>query len=359
MKVIYSGIIFVLVIVLALFGVNQYIAYQERVQFSGNALNLYNWGDYIDPELIQQFQDETGIQVVYNTFDSNEAAYNKVKQGGSAIDVMIPSDYTISKMTKEDMLLPLNKALIPHFSFLDETFLKKSFDPENTYSAPYFWGTVGILYNKSMVETAPTSFKDLWDTRYKNNVLLVDGAREIIGMALNSEGYSLNSRDLNELNQASDKLRLLAPNIKAVVGDEIKTLMANNEAAMAVIWSGEAAEAMSNNEDLDYVIPSEGTNLWFDNMVIPKGAKHIEEANQFINFMLKPENAAKNANYVGYATPVKAAMEMIQSESEAGVLDERFYPNEERIKKLEVYADLGIESLIVYNDLFLKFKIEI
>lgn len=359
MKVLYSLVIAVLVIVLALFGVNQYIAYQENIQFSGNALNLYNWGDYIDPELIQKFQDETGIQIVYNTFDSNEAAYNKVKQGGTSIDVMVPSDYTISKMTKENMLLPIDKSKITNFEQLDPTFLKKSFDPDNMYSIPYVWGTVGILYNKSKVETPPTSFKDLWDTRYKNNVLLVDGAREIIGMALNSEGYSLNSRDLKELNQASAKLKLLAPNIKAVVGDEIKTLMANNEAALAVIWSGEAAAAMENNDQLDYVIPSEGTNLWFDNMVIPKGAKHVEEAHQFIDFMLKPENAAQNAEYIGYATPVKEAMNIIQSNSEDGVLDERFYPSAEVIQKLEVYNDLGNETIILYNDLFLKFKIEI
>lgn len=359
MKVLYSLIIAVLAIVLALFGVNQYIAYQESVRFSGNALNLYNWGDYIDPSLIQKFQDETGIQIVYNTFDSNEAAYNKVKQGGTSIDVMIPSDYTISKMTKEQMLLPIDQNRLTNFNKINSTFLKKSFDPENAYSVPYVWGTVGILYNKSKVETAPTSFKDLWDTRYKNDILLVDGAREIIGMALNSENYSLNSRDLKELNQASAKLKLLAPNIKAVVGDEIKTLMANNEAALAVIWSGEAAAAMADNEQLDYVIPSEGTNLWFDNMVIPKGAKHVEEAHQFIDFMLEPENAAQNAEYIGYATPITEAMDIIQAESEEGILDARFYPTAEVIQKLEVYDDLGSETLILYNDLFLKFKIEI
>lgn len=359
MKMLYSLIISVCAIVLALFGVNQYIAHQENVQFSGNALNLYNWGDYIDPALIQKFQDETGIQVVYNTFDSNEAAYNKVKQGGTSIDVMVPSDYTISKMKQENMLFEIDKNKLPHFSNIDPTFLNKTFDPNNVYSIPYFWGTVGLLYNKTKVETPPTSFKDLWDTRYKNNVLLVDGAREVIGMALNSEGYSLNSRDLKELDQASAKLKLLAPNVKAVVGDEIKTLMANNEAAIAVIWSGEAAAAMEDNDQLDYVIPSEGTNLWFDNMVIPKGAKHIEEAHTFIDFMLNPDNAAQNAEYIGYATPVKEAMNIMQEKSEEGSLDARFYPSQDVIQKLEVYNDLGSDTLILYNDLFLKFKIEI
>lgn len=359
MKTIYSGIIIISIIVLALFGVNQYIAYEENKQFEGNSLNLYNWGDYIDPELLTKFTDETGIQVVYNTFDSNEAAYNKIKQGGTSVDVMVPSDYTISKMKSENLLIPLDKEKITNFQNLDESFLKKSFDSENTYSVPYFWGTVGILYNKKMVDTPPTGFKDLWDTKYKNNVLLVDGAREIIGMALNSEGYSLNSRDLNELDKASAKLKLLAPNVKAVVGDEIKTLMANNEAAMSVIWSGEAAAAMEDNEDLDYIIPEEGTNLWFDNMVIPKSAKHVEEAHQFIDFMLRPENAAQNASYVGYATPVTGAMELLKEESEDGTLDARFYPEGEALKKLEVYDDLGTETLILYNDLFLKFKIEI
>lgn len=359
MKKLYTLIISISVVVLALFAVNQYIAYEESKQFEGNSLSLYNWGDYIDPELITKFTEETGIQVIYNTFDSNEAAYNKVKQGGTSFDIMVPSDYTISKMKSENLLIPLDKEKLTQFQNIDPSFLKKSFDPENTYSVPYFWGTVGILYNTKMVEKAPTGFKDLWDAKNKNNILLVDGAREIIGMALNSEGYSLNSRDLNELNKASEKLKLLAPNVKAVVGDEIKTLMANNEASMAVIWSGEAAAAMEANPDLDYVIPEEGTNLWFDNMVIPKGAKHIEEAHKFIDFMLKPENAAQNASYVGYATPVTEAMNIIKEQSEEKTLDPRFYPPTEQLAKLEVYDDLGNETLVLYNDLFLKFKIEI
>lgn len=359
MKKLYTLVITISVVVLALFSINQYIAYQESKQFEGNSLSLYNWGDYIDPELLTKFTEETGIQVIYNTFDSNEAAYNKVKQGGTSFDIMIPSDYTISKMKSENLLIPLNKEKITQFQNIDASFLKKSFDPENTYSVPYFWGTVGILYNKKMVTTPPTGFKDLWNAKNKNNILLVDGAREIIGMALNSEGYSLNSRDLNELNKASEKLKLLAPNVKAVVGDEIKTLMANNEASMAVIWSGEAAAAMESNEDLDYIIPEEGTNLWFDNMVIPKGAKHVEEAHKFIDFMLKPENAAQNASYVGYATPVTEAMNIIKEESEDKILDPRFYPTTEQLAKLEVYDDLGTEALVLYNDLFLKFKIEI
>lgn len=358
MKTINIYILSILALALLLVGVNLQISESEKSQFSNSSLSLYNWGDYVDPELIEKFQDETGIQVIYNTFDSNEAAYNKMKQGGSNFDVVIPSDYMISKMTTENMLSELDKEKLPNFNNLNPRFLKQSFDIENKYSVPYFWGSVGILYNTELVSTAPTSFNDLWNTEYKNNVLLVDGAREVIGMALNSNANSLNSKDLTELNSASQKLKLLAPNVKAVVGDEIKTLMASNEAAVAVIWSGEAVEAIDNNENLAYIIPEEGTNLWFDNMVIPKNAQNKEEAYTFINFMLESENAAQNADYIGYATPIITAQTILEEEND-GPLDESFYPSDDLLSKMEVYENLGDETLILYNDLFLKFKIEL
>ncbi|KIL52043.1 ABC transporter substrate-binding protein [Jeotgalibacillus soli] len=323
----------------------------------GNTLTIYNWGDYSDPDLIDQFEEETGIRVIYETFDSNEAMLTKIQQGGTTYDLAVPSEYAISKMKEEELLIPLDHELLPNRQYLNPRFLNLSFDPDNAYSIPYFWGTVGIVYNKEMVgDKTITSWNDLWDEEFRNDILLVDGAREIMGMGLNSLYYSLNSTNESELQQAKEKLHTLSPNIKAIVGDEVKMLIGNGEAPIGVVWSGMAAEIMYENEDLDYVVPEEGSNLWFDNMVIPKTADNIEGAHQFINFMLDPENSAQNAEYVGYSTPNEKALELLPEDISG---DERFYPSPELTEKLEVYDNLGKEVLAYYNDLFLEFKIEL
>lgn len=323
--------------------------------YSGkNTLTIYNWGDYIDPDLIKQFEKESGIKVIYQTFDSNEAMMTKIAQGGTTFDVAIPSEYAISKMKEENLLLPLDHTKLPNLKYINPRFMDLSFDKKNTYSIPYFWGTVGIVYNPDMLHgKKPTSWNDLWDESLHNQILLVDGAREVIGMGLNSLHYSLNDTDEAHLQEAKRKLSTLTPNVKAIVGDEIKMLLANEEAAVGVVWSGDASEIMKENEKLDYVVPEEGSNLWFDNMVIPKTAKNLEGAHQFINFMLNPEHAAQNAEYVGYSTPNEKALEYLPEEI-AG--DERFYPDPEVTKKLEVYENLGKRMLSHYNELFLEFK---
>jgi len=323
--------------------------------YSGNdTLTIYNWGDYIDPELITRFEEETGIKVIYQTFDSNEAMLTKIKQGGTTFDLSVPSEYTIEKMKEENLLLPIDHSKVPNLQYIDERFLDLSFDVGNEYSIPYFWGTVGVVYNPELVgDLTFSSWDELWDETLKNNVFLLDGAREVIGMGLNSLGYSLNDTNEEHLQEAFEKLSQLTPNVKAIVGDEIKMLMAGEEAAAALVWSGDAAEIMWENEKLDYAVPEEGSNLWFDNMVIPTTAKNVEGAHQFINFMLDPEVAAQNAEYVGYSTPNAAALELMDEEISG---DERFYPNEELTSRLEVYENLGRKMLAHYNDLFLEFK---
>ncbi|MFM1654151.1 ABC transporter substrate-binding protein [Brevibacillus sp. B_LB10_24] len=321
---------------------------------SGNTLTIYNWGDYIDPDLLKQFEQETGIKVIYQTFDSNEAMMTKIAQGGTTFDVAIPSEYAISKMKEENLLLPIDHSKLPNLKYINPRFLNLSFDKENEYSVPYFWGTVGIVYNPKLLGGKEiTSWNDLWDEDLRNQILLVDGAREVIGMGLNSLHYSLNDTNEAHLQEAKNKLNALTPNVKAIVGDEIKMLLANEEAAVGVVWSGDASEIMSENDELDYVVPEEGSNLWFDNMVIPKTAKNIEGAHAFINFMLDPEHAAQNAEYVGYSTPNEKALEYLPEEI-AG--DERFYPDPSVTDKLEVYDNLGKRMLAHYNELFLEFK---
>lgn len=351
MRRLYSFIAGISVIIILLFTVS--FAMKQSGGNASDKLVIYNWGDYIDPELLEKFTEETGIQVQYETFDSNEAMYTKIKQGGTTYDLAVPSDYMIDKMIKEELLIELDHSKIKGLDHIGQEFMGHSFDPNNTYSIPYFWGTVGIVYNSTMVEEAPEHWEDLWREEYRNDILLVDGAREVMGFGLNSFGYSLNSKDRVELAVVEAKLNELTPNVKAIVGDELKGYMIQGDAAIGVSFSGEASEMLDGNEDLVYVVPSEGSNLWFDNIVIPKTAKHYDQAYAFINFMLEPENAAQNAEYIGYATPNMKAKELLPEEITS---DEAFYPNQETIQNLEVYDNLGQKWLGIYNDLYLQFK---
>ncbi|MGG1634073.1 ABC transporter substrate-binding protein [Paenibacillus sp. NRS-1760] len=346
---------FVIVFVVS-FGLIYLTSYlNDSEGYSGsNTLTIYNWGDYVDPELLDRFEDETGIKVIYQTFDSNEAMMTKIGQGGTTFDVSIPSEYAISKMKEDGLLLKLDHSKLPNLKYIDPRFMNLSFDPDNAYSIPYFWGTVGIVFNPELVgDLTFSSWNDLWDKSLRNQILLLDGAREVMGMGLNSLGYSLNDTEEAHLQEAKAKLLQMTPNVKAIVGDEIKMLLANEEAAVGLVWSGDASEIMDENDKLDYIVPEEGSNLWFDNMVIPKTAKNIEGAHQFINFMLDPEVAAQNAEYVGYSTPNEAALALLPEEI---ATDERFYPDEELTERLEVYDNLGKRMLAHYNELFLEFK---
>ena len=319
-------------------------------------LTIFNWGEYIDPELIKKFEAETGISVVYETFDSNEALLTKVQSGSTPYDIIIPSDYMINKMRKLNLIKKLDHSKIEGLDNIDPQFLDKVFDPGNEYSIPYFWGTLGILYNKTKVpeDLKFEKWDDLWDSRLQNNILAIDGAREMLGLALQSEGRSVNEKNEVNLNLAEKKLELLHPNIKAINSDEKKMLMINNEAWVSVVFSGDASAIMTENENMVYSVPKEGTNLWFDNIVIPKTSKNEDAAYKFINFMLRPENAAQNAKFIGYATPNEKAKELLPEDVTS---DEQFYPDLSSIKKAEVYEDLSPAMLQLYNDLFLKFKI--
>lgn len=353
MRRLYSFVLGVISVTLVLFGVSVYMQKTTSSTSQSDKLVIYNWGDYIDPDLITKFTDETGIEVQYETFDSNESMYTKIKQGGTTYDVAVPSDYMIDKMRKENLLIKLDKSKITGLENIGDKFLGLSFDENNDYSVPYFWGTLGIVYNDTMVENAPEHWSDLWNSEYANNIMLVDGAREVMGVGLEVLGYSLNTKSLSELNAASQKLDDLTPNIKAIVGDEMKGYMINGDAAIGVTFSGEASEMLDSNKHLHYVVPSEGSNLWFDNLVIPKTAKHIDEAYAFINFMLRPENAAQNAKYIGYSTPNDAAKKLLPDDVKN---NQSFYPSEETIENLEVYDNLGQKWLGIYNDLYLQFK---
>lgn len=353
MKGIISGAAAILAVSFLLLFVNDQLANKHGSK-GADTITVYNWGEYIDPDLIKQFEQQEGMKVIYETFDSNEGMMGKIEQGGTSYDITMPSEYAVQMMEERDLLLPLDFSKVPNVKHLDPYFMDLPFDPKNMYSLPYFWGTVGIAFNPSLLKGQTFEHWDsLWDASLRQQVIIVDSAREVLGVSLNSLGYSLNSRSLQELKEATDKLETLSPNVKAVIGDEVTQLMINNEAAVALTWSGQAADMLSENENIDYIVPEEGSNLWFDNIVIPRTAANVEGAYKFINFLLDPEVAAQNADYVGYSTPNKSALGYMDEET---VTDERFYPDEELRGHLEVYENLGLETLGVYNELFLKFK---
>ncbi|ATD30739.1 ABC transporter substrate-binding protein [Macrococcoides bohemicum] len=323
----------------------------------GNILYVYNWGEYIDPALLKKFEKEYGIRVILETFDSNESMLAKIKNGGTHYDIAVPSEYAIQKMKEEKLLIPIDHKKLPNLKNINPDFMNLDFDKGNKYSIPYFWGTVGILYNPDKTKDIDfSSWESLWDPRLKNNVLIVDGAREALGLSLNSMGESLNEKNPEKLDKAEQKLEKLGPNVKGVVGDEINTMMVQKEADVAVVWSGMGADIMTENENLDFVVPKEGSNLWFDNMVIPKTAQNVDGAHTFINFLLDAKIGKQNTEWVGYATPNTASYKLLDKETRE---DERFYPSKAVQEKLEVYEDLGFENIKRYNELFLKFKMSL
>lgn len=344
----------ILVVVGILFGLRYQIESSQGLT-GDKVITFYNWGDYIDPELLSQFEEETGYRIIYETFDSNEAMFTKVQQGGTQYDILGPSEYMIESMIGANLLQALDHSLLPNLSNMDKRFMDLSFDPGNAYSVPYFWGTLGILYNTTVVDEADIqSWNDLWDPQFDSSIMIYDGAREVMGIGLQSMGYSLNEADDAILVAAADKMKALMPNVIALVADEIKMHIAQEEAPIGITFSGEAAAAMWDNEDLNYYVPEEGSNIWFDNLVIPANAKNVEGAHALLDFLMRPDVAAQNAEYVGYATPNAAALDLIDPEITA---DEAFYPSDDIINSLEVYSDLGQETLIRYNDLFLEIKI--
>lgn len=305
---------------------------------SKSVLNVYNWGDYIDDSILKDFEKQYKVKVNYDTFTTNEDMYIKLKAGGSSYDMVIPSDYMIKRMIDEDMVEKLDFNHIPNYKYIGSTFKNLEYDPQNKFSVPYMWGTVGILYNKKMVPSKPDSWKVLWDKKYAKQILMLDSQRDSIGITLKMLGFSLNSEDLVELEQAKKALIQQKPLVLAYVVDEVKDKMIAEEAALAVVWSGDAVYCIRENENLDYVIPKEGSNLWFDAMVIPKGAPHKEAAEKFINFMCDTAIAFRNADYIGYSSPHTEATKQLPEEI---TTNRSAYPLEEDLKSSEVFSRLG------------------
>lgn len=317
---------------------------------------VYNWGEYIDPETITMFEEETGIKVVYDEFETNEVMYPKVEAGATAYDVICPSDYMIQKMIDNDLLAEINFDNIPNVKNIGQQYFEQSkeFDPENKYSVPYCFGTVGILYNKTMVDEPVDSWSILWNEKYADNILMQDSVRDAFMVALKLNGYSMNSVEESELETAKNSLIEQKPLVQAYVIDQVRDKMIGNEAAIGVIYSGEAIYTQRENPDLEYVIPKEGTNVWIDSWVIPKNAPNKENAEKFIDFMCREDIALMNFEYITYSTPNVAAQALIEDED---IKNSKIaFPDLSQYDNLETFHYLGEEGDELYNNLWKEVK---
>ena len=325
-------------------------------------LNVYNWGQYIadgsdgSMEVIAEFEARyPHIKVNYSTYDSNEIMYSKLSNGGITVDVIIPSDYMIARMISENMLLPLNFDNIPNYRYIDENFRNTAYDPENIYSVPYTWGTVGILYNTKYVDEADvTGWELLWNEKYAGKILTFGNSRDAFGVAQYLLGYDVNTTDKQELQHCAELLKQQKPVLQQYVMDEIFAIMQNEEAWIAPYYAGDCLTMMGENEDLDFYLPEDqGFNLFIDAMCIPTCAKEKEAAETFINFLCDPEIAGANMDWICYGTPLSAAKEYMDPEM---VSDPVTYPGDEVLVNGSSYAYLPEEISRYVEGLFMEVR---
>ena len=319
--------------------------------FAGTEIKVYNWYDYIDPDVLDIFEEETGIHVNYVNFSQNEDMYTRLSTGAEVYDVVIPSEYMIQRLIKEDLLAELDLSNIPNMENVLPSLLDPAYDPGNAHSVPYMWGTLGIVYNTEMVDEPITSWTALLDEKYAGEIFMMDSVRDTVGLALKTLGYSMNSHDEAELAEAGEWL--MAQRDSGVVGgyilDQAKDMMAGNEAAMAVMYSGDALYAMEKNDKLAYVIPDEGSNVWVDGMCVPKVCQNKEAAECFIDFMCRPDIAQKNMEYIYYSSPITQVVENLSEEELASTA---MNPTDEMVARCEYYVDIS-DVAYLYDDIWM------
>ena len=319
----------------------------KQLEGQGVTLNVFNWGEYMSlgqdgaMHVNKEFEALTGIKVNYQTFDNNEGMYTKLKSGGAIYDVVIPSDYMIAKMIKEDMLQPLDWSLIPNATmYISEKYMDLEYDPGNVYSVPYTWGTVGIIYNSTLVNEAPTSWADLWNEEYANDILMFGNSRDAFAIALLKNGRSLNPKTLDDVEVAMEDLIAQKGVVQAYVNDEIFDKMCGGEAALAPYYAGDALTMMEENPDLGFVVPVEGTNMFTDAAVIPKDAQNVLAAHMYINFLNEVDVALANAEYIYYPTPHMGAYELLDEDMKNNPVA---YPSDDVLANTEVFTILDEE----------------
>jgi spermidine/putrescine-binding protein len=301
-------------------------------------LNLYIWSAYISDDTIKKFQNETGIQVRYDTYDSNEALLEKLLSGVAEYDVVAPSDYMTKILIHQELLQKLDHARLQGVDNMSDRFRDLPYDPGHAHTVPFLWGTTGIGYNKTKVTDPVDSWAILWDPKYKDRILMLDDVREVFGSALKWKGHSVNTTDPQVLEQAKNLLIQQKPLVKTYNSSSFDEVLLSGDVWLAHGWSGQLAKAADQNKDLAYVVPKEGATIWIDNLAIPKGVKHPDEAYTFLNFCLRPEIAGEITNFSGYASPNEAAKKFIKPEI---LNDPARYPTEETLANCEFLKDLG------------------
>ena len=318
-------------------------------------VNVFNWYDYIDESVFEQFTEETGIKVNAMYFTTNEEMMVQVEANPGAFDVCFPSEYIVERMLNKDLLAEINYDNVPNMQYTLDNLRNPSYDPENAHSVPYMWGTVGILYNTTKVDDVVDSWEILWNEKYQNNVFMLDSIRDSMGVTLKYLGYSMNTRDIVALEAAKEKLieQKRLGTVKAYQVDETKDKMVAGEAALAVMWSGDAQYSIDLNDDLAYVIPKEGSNVWVDCMVIPKDAKNKENAEKFINFLCRPDIAQKNCEAIWYSSPNTGAIELMGEDYTSNTV---MNPSEADVANCEYFNDIDDTFLPIYNALWQEVK---
>lgn len=328
----------------------------EPVAAAAEPAEVYfcNWSEYIDPTVLDEFTQKTGIKVVYSTYDSNEALYAKMKlTEGGGCDVVVPSTYFISKMAREKLLQPLDKAKLANLGNLDANLLNQPYDPGNAVSVPYMWGVTAIAVNKDKFDPATiTSWADLWKPEFQGQLLLHDDVREVFAIALRTLGYSGNSTNPQEIAAAFEKLKTLVPGVRKFDSESPKDAYLQGDVAVGMLWNGEAFLAQQEQAPLAYVYPKEGAILWIDSLAIPATAKRPGNAHALINFLLEPDNARRNSEEVGYGTPNTAALKLLDPAVSGNVVP---YPPAEVLKGAELQVDIG-EAISTYDNYWQQLK---
>ena len=328
---------------------------------TGVTLNVYNWGEYIDDEVLDvnaAFTYLTGIEVNYKTFENNEAMYTLLSSGAAEYDVVCPSDYMMGKMIDEGMMRKLNFDNIPNYQYIGDEYKNLAYDPKNEYSVPYTWGTVGIFYNSKYVseEDVKKNWDVLWNKKYEGKILMFDNPRDAFAIALQKLGYSLNTTNENEWNEAYELLEKQKPLLQQYVNDQVYDLMINEEAWIAPYYAGDANIMIydeAGNENIKFYIPESGTNFFVDCWGVLKNSKHPDEAEQYINFLCETEVAKANAEYIGYSTPQVEARKVLDPEVGENPY---FYPPESIMKNTEMFLPLDDKTNKLQADLWLKLR---
>ncbi len=325
----------------------------------GTSINVFNWGEYISDgsegslDINAEFKELTGITVNYTNYDSNEVLYSKLNGGGASYDVIIPSDYMIERLVGDGMLQKINTANISNYKYIPEEYKSQYFDLKNEYSIPYTVGLVGLIYNKTMVDETPTSWNIMWDEKYKDMVLNFDNSRDAFGIAQYLLGQDVNTTNPADWNAAAEKLKEQKQNgvLQSYVMDKIFNIMENDEAALAPYYAGDFLSMKANNDNLEFVYPSEGTNIFIDSFCIPASAKNVTAAEMYINFMLEPEVALANAEYICYACPHTA---VVNNDNYSLKGNEILYPTTP--VKSQYFHNLDTETLDLLSSLWTDVK---